>query len=130
MGAGDRSMEQQMGVGTAGIQTTQRTYGSLLSDRRLLKGGALWERLESCGQWEPTRESSGLAHRLCGSETGVHVALSLEHLLVPFAESILPGEGSGRDTVYNVSMYCQVSVTCSGLSQRQLGSYRSGRVLG
>lgn len=58
------------------------------------------------------------------------MALSLEHLLVPFAETTLPGEGSGKDTVCNVGRCCQVSVTRSGLSQRQLGSYRSGRGLG
>lgn len=58
-GPEDRSVEQQPEVGTAGVQTIQRTCGFLLSDRRLLKRGAVRGRLEGGGsQQEILRSSS------------------------------------------------------------------------
>lgn len=44
----------------------------------------------------------------------MRVALSLEQLLVPFAEMTLPGEDGGRDAGCNVGGCCQVVLHVPG----------------
>lgn len=93
------------GMGTGHL----RTCGFLVSDRRLLRGGAVRGRLESRGR---RRETAGILRPgsqtmwirdrgARGSESGAPA--------VRFAETTLPGEGSGRVAVCNVGGCGQVS---------------------
>ena len=65
----------------------------------------------------------------CGSKTELNMVVSLEDLLMPFADTTLLGGGGRRDAVWNGGfcvdgwLGCQVSIIhAMGLSQRQLDS--------